>query len=486
MWFVFLVIAVLYVMYLAIAIPAAAAVACAACALWIPVTYLRVLGRVLVTRPAWLPDWKRPPRAPGDSDPAVLHYLYGPALADADLTVRVAYDDGAGFLRRSAARNIVRSFESDVPWFTAPLGVGGAVGAAAGTAAGAAVAAGCALIHLLVVGLLAGLAWAAGTVLRGIDSAVLRIRHIKMFCPVCFEPVPYPGYVCPGDDRHPHHDVRPGRLGIVGRRCQCGEPMKTLLLFGSARMSAFCPHCDHLLEHRPGEAPEIVLPFFGAVGAGKTRLLFSIVTQLQAWDAAGQLTTEFADSVTKRELAVAEGILSSGETTWATPPELPRAHVIRLSSGRGTRILHMFDAAGERFVNPGRAEELRYLGTSRTFVLVIDPLSVRSGAVPPDRAYHRAHQTIQAMGVDLKTARLAVVFSRADMISAPDGDVAEWAVNELGLANLVRSVRIQFSEKSVFMCAAAVMEGTGMHPSVAALLRWMLAGEGVTLPAGPS
>jgi hypothetical protein len=72
------------------------------------------------------------------------------------------------------------------------------------------------------------------------------------------------------------------------------------------------------------------------------------------------------------------------------------------------------------------------------------------------------------------------------LISAPDGDVAEWAVNEFGLANLVRSVRIQFSEKSVFMCTAAVMEGTGIHPSVAALLRWMLAEEGVTLPAGSS
>ena len=280
--------------------------------------------------------------------------------------------------------------------------------------------------------------------------------------------------------------------------------MKTLLLLGSARMSAFCPHCDHLLEHRPGEAPEIVLPFFGAVGAGKTRLLFGMVTQLQAWDGTKQLKAEFADSVTKRELAAAEEILRSGQSTWATPPELPRAHVIRVTTGKDTRILHMFDAAGERFSSRERTQELGYLGTSSTFVLVIDPLSVdsfweqlppdrrkelksiRSGAASPDKAYHRAYQTIQAMGVDLKDARLAVVFSRADKIDAPDGDVAEWAARELGLGNLVRSVRLQFSEKSVFMRAAAVMEDEGIHASIAALLRWMLADEGVTLPENPS
>jgi hypothetical protein len=39
--------------------------------------------------------------------------------------------------------------------------------------------------------------------------------------------------------------------------------MKTLLLFGSAQMDAFCPHCGKSLEHRPGKTAEIVLPFFG-------------------------------------------------------------------------------------------------------------------------------------------------------------------------------------------------------------------------------
>jgi len=495
MWFV---VAVVYVVYVVVAAPLAAIAACAVYTARIPYTYLRALARVLVTRPARLPEWKRQPGVPENADPAVPQYFYGPAAADADLIMRVAYDDCRRFLS-SGIRRFTGWFTSDAWWLAAPIALGGVFGLAAGTAFGGAIAAACGLTYLLAVGILAGLARVTGIVLRGIDTAVLRIRHIKMFCPVCFERVPYPGYVCAGDRRHPHRDVRPGRFGILRRRCECGEPMKTLLLFGSSQMSAFCPHCDHLLEHRPGEAPEVVLPFFGTVGAGKTRLLFSAVTQLQAWNGADELTAEFADSVTTRELATAEEILRSGTSTWATPPDLPRAHVIRLSTDKGTCILHMFDSPGERFYTADRTRELGYLGKARTFVLVIDPLSADSlwARLPPGRqedsrrvrstppsldlAFYQVLHAIEAMKVNPKETRLAVVFSKADKFDPPEGDVAGWAERELGLGNMVRLVRIQFKD-SLFLCAAAVMEDEGIHPSIATLLRWMLADQAVTVP----
>jgi hypothetical protein len=497
MWVLLLIV---YLIYVVVAVPAAAVAAFAVYAVVIPGSYLLALTRVLGTRPAWLPEPRRAPKLPAGADPAVPQYFYGPAAADAGQAVRLAYD-GARGRWNSGARKIISSFGGDEAMLTAPLGIGAAAGMAAGTALGTLAAGACAVTHLIVVSLCAGTVRAAGAVLRAADSAMLRIRNIRMFCPVCFQRVPYPGYLCPDAPtcKRAHRDVRPGRFGIVRRRCECGKPMMTLLLFGSVRMTAFCPHCDHLLEHRPGQAPEVVLPFFGAAGAGKTRLLFSMVTQLQAWDAAELLTAEFADSVTTRELAAAEDILRSGTSTSATLTALPRAHVIRLIAGRETRILHMFDAAGERFYTADRTRELGYLGKAKTFVLVIDPLSVdafwdrlaaerqaelaplRSAAPSPELAYQQAHQAIEGMGGRLKEARLAVVFSKADKIDPPDGDVAEWADRDLRLGNLVRSVRLQFKD-SLFLCAAAVMTETGIHPSIATLLRWMLADEGVTLP----
>jgi len=499
-----MVFALFYVVYLAIVVPAAALAAGVMYCVGVPVRYFIALTRVLVVRPPGLPAPWRQPRPPAGADPAVLQYFYGPAIADAEQALQAAYDDCRRFWDAGAAR--IRSFfRGDKPWVTRPLGVGGAAGMAVGTAAGAVAAGGFALIQLVAVLISAALVWAAGAVLRGADSALLRVKNIRMVCPACSERVPYPGYVCPGGGcARRHRDVRPGRFGIVRRRCQCGMRMNTLLLFGSSRMAAFCPHCDHPLEHRPGEAPEIVLPFFGATGAGKTRLLFSIVTQLQVWAREGRLTAEFADSVTTRELDAAERILRSGSATVKTPVQLPRAHVIRVSSGKGTRILLMFDAAGERFYHSDRTQELAYLGKARTFILVIDPLSVeaywarlpggrqaelgpaRSAAPSPELAYQQTHQQIEAMGVPLRKVRLAVVFSRADLTGTPEGDVAEWARCELGLGNLIRSAQHSFKETCFFHTAAVMNAGGDMDESVAALMRWILAGDGVALPGdGP-
>ncbi len=500
---IFIIVAGLYLAYLTVTVPASAAIAFAVYTVGMPGAYVMGLAKVLATRPPGLPAPRRWPKPPADGDPAMLQYFYGPAMADADHAVRVGYGD-CQKLWEFGVKAAADSFTGDeVAWFTAPLGVGGAIGMALGTVAGALITAGFALIHLLVVAVSAALVRVTGTVLRGVDSAMLWVKNVRMVCPHCYERVPYPAYDCPSANcTHRHRDVRPGRYGILRRRCSCGTRMNTLLLFGSSRMAAFCPHpgCEHSLEHRPGEAPEIVLPFFGATGAGKTRLLFSMVTQLRTWTEAGQLTAEFGDSSTARELDVADHVMRSGSSTVGTSVELPRANVIRLILKKSTRILQLYDAAGERFYRTDRTQELRYLNKARTFILVIDPLSVegfwqqlpastqaelssvRSGAPSPELAYQQTHQQIEAMGVQLRKERLAVVFSRADLIGMPSGDVAEWACRELGLGNLIRSTTQNFKETGYF-CTAAIMDTDGlMHKSVAELMRWVMSREGVDLP----
>jgi hypothetical protein len=498
----FIVVTALYLGYLALAVPIAAIFAFVVYGLGMPAAYFVGLWRVLVIRPPWLSSPKRLPKIPAGADPAALEYFYGPALTDADHAVRVGYGTCRDLWRRGA-KAVVSSFGRREVILTGPLGVGGAVGMAAGTVFGTVAAACCALVHLLAVGVSAAFVRAAGATLRGVDSAVLRIKNIRMICPNCYERVPYPAYECPGRAcARRHRDVRPGRFGIVRRRCQCGTRMKTLLLFGSAQMDAYCPHCGTSLEHRPGKAPEIVLPFFGAAGAGKTRLLFSMVAQLRMWSerlGEERFVAEFADTVTAGKLKNASKWLSPGNATDKTPPELPRAYIVRLTTSHDAWLLHMFDAAGEFFYTPERTQELRYFNQAKTFILVIDPLSVesfwdrllpdqqaelkplRSAAPAPDLAYQQAHQEIEAMGVQLRKAHLAVVFSRADLIDAPGDDVATWATGELGLGNLVRSARLNFKEACFFHTAAVMADG-GMHRSVPALIRWVLASNAVDLP----
>jgi ABC-type phosphonate transport system ATPase subunit len=500
----------LYLGYVAVTVPLLAGLACLVYAFGMPIVYLKGMGKVLVTRSKGLPAAAKWPKPITGSDPALFQYFYGPAMADARHAVKVA-SGNCQDLWESGTETAGDAFTGeDTTWFTAPLAIGGVIGMAIGSLIGLVITGVLAFIHLLVVAISAALVRITGFVLRGADSAMLRVKNVKMICPYCYERVPYPAYDCPSPDcASRHRDVRPGKYGIIRRRCRCGARMNTLLLFGSSRMAAFCPHpgCEHSLEHRPGEAPEIVLPFFGAIGAGKTRLLFSMVTQLQTWTEKGQLKAEFGDSSTARELDIASTVMRSGSSTIATSVELPRAHVIRLTVKRGTRILQLFDAAGERFYNTDRTQELRYLNKARTFILVIDPLSVegfwqqlpassqaelssvRSTAPSPELAYQQTHQQMEAMGVELKKVRLAVVFSRADLIGVvgeQDSDVTEWARGILGLGNLIRSTGQNFKEVGYFR-TAAIMDAEGtMHKSIAELMDWVMAKEGVELPGAAS
>ena len=488
----------LYLAYIICAVPLGAICAFAVYGLGMPIAYLVSLGQVLVVRPPSLAGPRWWPAPAKDADPAVPQYFYGPARADAEHAVRVAYANCRGLWQfgRDAVRS---SFDTDTAIFTWALGAGAALGMVAGTAFGAAATAGCAFVHLLTVGVSATSVRIAGAVLRGADSAILRIKNIRMVCPHCHERITYPAYECPSPDcTNRHRDIRPGRLGIVRRYCRCGTPMATLLLFGSSRMNAYCPYkkCGQSLEHRPGKWPEMVLPFFGAVGAGKTRLLFSMATQLMM-GSQETLTAEFGDSSTADKLRGASKLLSPEILTGKTPAGLlPRAYVIRLTSGNGTQILHMFDAAGEYFSSPDRTQELQYLSKADTFILVIDPLCVeafwdrllpgqqsalepaRSTVLTPELAYQHTHQELEGMGIRLRKARLAVVFSRADLLERPGDDVASWATRELGLGNLVRSACLSFGEVRFFH-TAAVIEDQVMDESIPALVCWVLTRDGM-------
>jgi Double-GTPase 2 len=485
----------LYVCYIAASGLLAAVVAIAVYGLALPVGYLATLGQVLALRPAGLPPPERWPQPSEGDDPAVPQYFYGPALADARHAVTVAYQRSREWWG-DGARRVRSALDSDLLLATVPPGIGGAIGMGVGAAVGALLAAGCAAVYLLVVAVCTAGVRVTGAVLRGIDSGLLRIKNIRIHCPNCGERVPYPGYVCPGPKcRHRHQDVRPGRFGIIRRSCRCGTRMKTLLLFGSAQMTAFCPRCGTLWQHSAGTDPEMVLAFFGATGAGKTRLVSAMITQLMSWATPGELCVEPADQATAGSLQGAADVLHPDRATPVTPVQLPRSLLIRVSTGKVTHLLHHFDAAGEHYQDVVKTEGLLFLGSARTFILVINPLPILAAwrrppdgrpaepaQQPPDAVYHRVYQQIQAMRVPLNEARLAVVFSHADLMPACGADVAEWACRELGLSNLVRSTRQNFKEVRFFRTAAVTTEDGTVHRSIAVLLRWVVAGSGLTLP----
>lgn len=469
--------------------------------------YCRLLNGVLRLR---TPEFTTvPPFRPAD-ELAHRNYFFGPATRDLRqlltlgrrLYVRTVTDA----YRRVTARQFTAPSvhrAASVPYgLTLYLGLG--VGAAA-----AAPVLGVLLgVQALGVGLLALGARLTALALRAADRAVMILRGLPrgMLCPSCFERVPYPAYDCPrASCRRRHADIRPGTFGLFRRRCACGERMPTLLMLmgGDARLSGYCVHepCRKPMNPDAGHMPEVILPLIGGRAAGKTQLMAAMVKWLENAADAGGPAIRLADPESTANQRVLNEVLEIQGHTRPTQKTLPRAHSFVRGSGRGERLVHVFDTAGERFVNREETDALRYVREAATFVFVIDPMAVDAfwtrldpagpevdrtlaSTVDPEDVFSRSVQTVRTMGTRLDRARLAVAVSKRDLMSGrpallpdrpDDSDTTrEWLSERLGLRNLLQTMDLEFAEVR-FFCTAAVADEQGrVDPSIAAFTEWCL------------
>lgn len=455
-----------------------------------------------------------PPPAPPQhyskdgGEPAYEHYLFGQARRDLRLALsrvvtRLRRDFSADAKQIVNAR-LIGSWTLPFLWRRL-FGLMLLAGLVLGTLAGAVLLAAATTVQVLFVIILAWIGISAILALRAVDSTLLRIKGIRMTCPRCYRHISYPSYRCPGCGAL-HHDIRPGRYGVLRRHCgSCGKSLPTLLILGSHRMTAFCPFegCEVQLADDEGTAAELMLAFFGGSNAGKTRLLTAMVMGLQ--DRAGQQaeTIKFADRLTARRVGELTPAVFSNMPTSRTGPEQPRAYSLYVKWGRkNRRLIHLFDTAGEKFYESEKLAALQFFRSSGTFIFVIDPLSIdsvweqlepsrQSELAPradhsPAYVFQQVVRNVEEMNVDLKQIRLGVAVSKADVLAgeelpAPGQDsasVENW-LEEMRLDDLVRSMRHTFGEVRFFHTSAMLTDGR-ISASVDELIDWSLAGSGLT------
>jgi hypothetical protein len=469
-----------------------AAIGVLVCIVLLCAGYVIAVVQVLFTHPADLPARKWNFALPADGERAKPSYFYGPARSDLRYVWQVTWS------RWRASAEWWGDWLTDLPDGDAPLEVtmpfvaGVGIGSLAGLAPSALLMGAVWLVSEVLVDFAAVSARCVALALRGIDTTKLRAKNIRLRCISCFQPIPYPAYQCPRCETI-HWDIRPSRYGVLRRTCECGKRMPTSLLFGSAKLNALCPYraCKQPLEYRPGEIPEVMLPLFGAKGAGKTLLLWGIDKALRQ-----SVRVEYGTPDTTARLRELDEAIAAGAPVPATPAVSPKTYVLRLHIGRRQRILQLPDPAGELFYDSGRSADLRYLGAASTFILVIDPLSIarfwdnltsarrdqlmayRSEAPHPDLVYQQTADRIAQFGSRHARRRLAIVFSRADLVGREEGPqvgdaagIRRWAEEELGLGGLLRDAEQDFPKKmTLFHTARFDTAENGL----ADLVRWAI------------
>lgn len=446
-----------------------------------------------------------PPNEPQDSrEPAYEHYLFRQVRQDVTLALSRVFSR----VRREAVADARRIWTRRVagPWNVYYLwrrltGLLLLLGLALGTLASALLLAAATVVQLLIMLLVAGLGISAIFALRAVDSILLRIRGITIKCPKCYRHIPYPSYKCPGCGVL-HHDIRPGRYGVIRRRCSCGQrSLPTLLILGSHRLTAFCPHkiCGVPLAEGVGTATEAVLAVFGGSNVGKTRLLAIMVMALREQASRGAATVDHADVLTTRRLGELTPALVANQPMSRTGLDLPRAYSLYVSlAGAHRRLIHFFDTGGEQFYDSEKLATLEYFRSARTLIFVIDPFAIDGvwDVLEPDRrqefspradhspsyVFQQLVRNVKEMKADLKQIRLGVTVSKADMLAreglpapAPGSAAVERWLTDMDQENLVRSMRHMFGEVRFFHTSAMMADGT-VPQAVNSLVGWALAG----------
>ena len=404
---------------------------------------------------------------------------------------------------------VVRRLDYRIPLAGWPLLVPVLV-AAAGYTVGIFVLAACVV---LVGGLITGACWALGLaavgLLRGLDRAWQLARRAGGTCPRCYEVSLRPAYQCPGPhpvldrqgQRDLHRDLRPGRLGVLWRRCGCGQRLPTTVLRAAAKLQARCPLCLEPLPPGAAAQTDVRIPVFGAVSAGKTHLVMATVLAMLRGSGV-----DTADGHSARTVAGYRSIVERGGSAPKTDASQPPVAVtLELRNGRRRAFVHLFDAAGEALADRDQNHELAYLDRARTLAFVLDPFSIQElrdqfGVVradlftranpareAPEDAYVATVSRLRDHGVDTGRQRLAFVLSKQDLLDQllggaappPDHDALRGWLLDQQLDNLVTLAERDFRAVRYFLVSADRAAAAG---SVTAPFRWLLRGERLTLP----
>lgn len=315
--------------------------------------------------------------------------------------------------------------------------------------------------------------------LRTVDSMTRRVFRLSTRCVKCYEVSVVPSYRCTGCSIV-HRDLRPSRLGVLWHRCECSALLPTMVTRASGwalRKNIVCPACGHRMPEGTGTRTTIQVPTFGAVGAGKTRLLFAAAVGLYDVYATDNTRVEPLDDYSAQELDAAREVITTRQQTVKTAfGSTPEALAILVTPEKGRAFeLHLLDAAGEHFSMQDGAESLHYLKSAETLLLVVDPFStdelraaipdpaavgVLVGTSNPEDSYSITIERLRSSGLHTDERALGIVISKVDdlrRLGVADGldpgdqdSIMRWLADR-GLDNLVSRAGQDFKSVRYFL-----------------------------------
>jgi hypothetical protein len=361
-------------------------------------------------------------------------------------------------------------------------------------------------VALIIVVLIAGPAF---TLLRlgmsAFENIAAKTRGAEASCPACYEVMDRPAYVCPGCGAL-QRDIRPSVRGAVWRVCTCGSRLPTGVRRASWQLKAVCQACSEEVHRGAAVLRDVRVPVFGEPHAGKTRLIFAGIDDLMTKAQAQGAEVRFSDDSSKERAEIGLDLIRRDQRTLKTEGRVVEsALTCEIRAAKKGALLHAFDAAGERFHGADGHEDMRYLHSGHTLVFVADPFAIpgirqllasqprtnllqehlADDARNPEESYGEVVSRIRNFGGNTKKQRLAVVVTKADLLTqfsipvpTTSADIKQWLYDN-GMHNMVLSVEREFKEVR-FFAVASVATATDPRYGASEPFAWALTTRGAS------
>jgi len=348
----------------------------------------------------------------------------------------------------------------------------------------------------------------AATIAMGLLAGVnfLYGNYYKIFfrCPECHEQMSISVYVCPTCAAE-HTRLWPSVYGVFHHACaNCETRLPTLDILGRKELTQKCVSCKSPMNKEIGRLINIHIPVIGGPSTGKSNYIFMATNHfIEKYANPRGIEVAFPDERHKRDYENNLKLLSSGIPLIKTPDVVPQAYnlSIKKHKDRIGRIIYIYDAAGEAYASEINViQQKPYFNYIHGLIFIIDPFSIEQFArlheneIDPIRkairpstlgvmdAYERMIVVLESSfgvkkGEKFKSP-LAVIISKTDALNLENkiGRTAAQALmkkdlsirletdaidilveeflQENGLGNFVRDVKMQFGKVSFFSCSA--------------------------------
>jgi hypothetical protein len=207
------------------------------------------------------------------------------------------------------------------------------------------------------------------------ERGYLTWKQFSTVCPQCHSKNPLPEHYCPGCGEV-HRRLVPSSYGILHHTCRCGEKLPATFFLKRSLLQSRCPDCQSLLAAGHTESRKIFVPIFGGPSVGKSALLFAAVEQLAEYASRQGRSAAFLDSKTADEVQRVRQQLGQGRAPDKTLATLPRALNLQIENGRDSRVLYLYDPAGEAFNAVEGLVLHRYQAYLSGLIFLIDPFTL--------------------------------------------------------------------------------------------------------------